>query len=299
MLAIQLLFSFVLFLVLECCSGVPAGGKVLVLGSGGLIGSALVKWLEKNNYEVIPVRNRLHIDLREPHSMDQFTDMNIEFVFFLACEVGGSKFIASSQASVQQAIIENNLLMYQNVFSWLERTRTPFVFTSSYLESSPGSYGSIKRLGEAWISALGFGKIARLWNIYGFEPIGIKSHVIADWVGSCATKQQLNSQTDGKEMRQFLHTDDCANALGTMMLSYDELDLITDISSNVWTSMKRIAKIIAEEAPDQCSVSFAEVPAVMRERRSPDITSVLYHKWSPNITFSEGIKRLFNQYKNI
>jgi len=231
--------------------------------------------------------------------MDQFTDMDIQFVFFLACEVGGSKFIASSQSSVQKAIIENNVLIYQNVFPWLERTKTPFIFTSSYLESSAGSYGSIKRLGEAWISALGIGKIARLWNIYGYESIGIKSHVIADWVGSCVTKGQLNSQTDGKEMRQFLHADDCASALGTMMVSYDELDLVTDVSSNVWISMKRTAKIISEKATDHCSVLFSQTSAISREQKNPDITSPLYDKWSPNITLSEGIKRLFDQYKNV
>jgi len=293
----MLFLAFILFSVSEFCTAVGPGSKVLVLGSGGLIGSALVRWLERNNYEVIVVRNRLHIDLREPHSLDQFTDANIEFVFFLACEVGGSKFIASSEGSVQKSIIENNLLIYQTVFPWLEKTKIPFIFTSSYLQSSPGSYGSIKRLGESWISALGFGKISRLWNIYGYEPIGIKSHVIADWVGSCVSKGQLNSQTNGKELRQFLHTDDCASALGKMMELYDELDLVTDISSNVWISLKRTAKIISEEAPESCAVSFSSQQAIPRFRASPDITSSLYQKWAPNVTLSEGIKRLFSEYK--
>jgi len=43
-------------------------------------------------------------------------------------------------------------------------------------------YGTIKRLGERWIHALEHGRIARIWNAYGMEPVGLRSHVIADWV---------------------------------------------------------------------------------------------------------------------
>jgi len=292
----MILLLFILLLFLDVCRGIEAGSKVLVLGSGGLIGKSLVKWLEKNSYQVVHVKNRLHIDLRQPHALDQFSDSNIKFVFFLACEVGGSKFIASSELSVQKSIIENNVLMYQTVFPWLDKTKIPFVFTSSYLQSSPDAYGSIKRVGEAWISTLGSGKIARLWNIYGYEPIGMKSHVIADWVGSCVKYNQILSQTNGNEERQFLHTDDCASGLGTMMQYYDQLDFVTDISSNQWISLKNTAMLIREEAP-QCTVEFPEIEAVPRHRHDPDITSILYQKWSPSLSLAQGIKLLLSQYQ--
>jgi len=45
-------------------------------------------------------------------------------------------------------------IIWQNVFPWLAEHAIPFVFTSSYLQAQPTSYGSIKRLGESWINTV-------------------------------------------------------------------------------------------------------------------------------------------------
>ena len=108
--------------------------QVLVLGSGGLVGRTLVAWLEARNYSVLHVRNRRHIDLRVPGALDVFNGTRIAYAFFLACEVGGSKFIESSARDLQLGIIESNVRMYQVVFPWLAARKVPFTFTSSYLQ---------------------------------------------------------------------------------------------------------------------------------------------------------------------
>lgn len=155
--------------VIVCLIAVqPREGKILVLGSAGLVGTALTTHLKQLNYDVVEVRDRKHIDLRVPNSLDQFH--NVSFCFFLACEVGGSKFIDSKQDNIQLSIITHNLQIYQTVFPYLTSRNIPYLFTSSYLQSQPTSYGSVKRLGESWISAAGsesLGKTVRLWNIYG------------------------------------------------------------------------------------------------------------------------------------
>jgi nucleoside-diphosphate-sugar epimerase len=111
-----------------------AGKNVLVLGSGGLVGRTLVKWLEERNYTVLHVRNRRHIDLRVPGALDVFNNSKVSYAFFLACEVGGSKFIENSARSLQTGIIESNVKMYQVVLPWLAAHKVPFTFTSSYLQ---------------------------------------------------------------------------------------------------------------------------------------------------------------------
>lgn len=95
-------------------------------------------------------------------------------MFFLACEVGGSKFIDSKDSNVQLQIIESNVKIYQTVFPYLAERKIPFIFSSSYLQFlvrecvlrvlahllivcpistlQQTSYGSVKRLGEAWIA---------------------------------------------------------------------------------------------------------------------------------------------------
>jgi hypothetical protein len=96
----------------------------------------------------------------------------------------------------------------------------------------PDAYGTMKRAGEAWVKALKLGKIVRLWNVYGAahrhkwmrpslarechtllirihmiavvlgaEPIGEKSHVIADWSHGCINKGAFHGLTDGTEVR--------------------------------------------------------------------------------------------------
>lgn len=174
---------------------------------------------------------------------------NISFAYFLACEVGGSKFLDNSAMSIQQGIIEHNMRIYQTVFPFLVRRRIPFAFTSSSLQAQvginssnhwlitnfdscasfvhsslptlhpnpqlhtsppspptpfqPTAYGGVKRLGERWVESLGgLGRSVRLWNIYGAEPIGVRSHVLSDWVAHCARDARVQAVTDGYEARQ-------------------------------------------------------------------------------------------------
>jgi len=286
--------------------------KVLVLGSGGLVGSGLKSWLESANYDVIEVRNRRHIDLRNPNSLDVFT--GIDFVFFLACEVGGSKYINNNSSNVQLEIVENNVLIYQTVFSWLQRTKTPFIFTSSSLQGQYTSYGSVKRLGENWIKSLGFGKIARLWNIYGYEKhITLKSHVIPDWVNSCLNQGEINSLTDGTELKQFLHVEDTSRGLGLMMENYKYIENIIDLSSGTWIKMKDVANLIISTLNSDlgsidvsennsisnptCSVTFSTLKAHTGELLNPKVTW-FNTIWTPNISFETGIRDIYLRCTN-
>ena len=91
----------------------------------------------------------------------------MKFVYFLACEVGGSKFLESSSESQQLAVIRHNLRIYDTVLNWFEEEAArqedenrvgddddvPVmrgIFTSSYLQHMHNGYGSIKRVGEEW-----------------------------------------------------------------------------------------------------------------------------------------------------
>ena len=85
----------------------PPDSRVLVLGSGGLIGRALTNALKSEGYEVFEVKGRADLDLRVPGALARFTSLNISFVYFLACDVGGSKFIDA--ADQQYQILHSNL----------------------------------------------------------------------------------------------------------------------------------------------------------------------------------------------
>ena len=122
--------------------------NVLVLGSGGLVGSALAAELRRRGYNVLESRDRMHLDLRVQGSLSRFDDTPIAFCFFLACEVGGSKFIASG--SNERAITRNNEKIYDNVFPYLQRRKIPFLFSSSQLSGEGMPLGEFsQRKGRA------------------------------------------------------------------------------------------------------------------------------------------------------
>jgi nucleoside-diphosphate-sugar epimerase len=130
----------------------------------------------------------------------------------------------------------------------------------------------LKRLGESWVRALRLGRIARLWNVYGPEPAAPhwRSHVLADWAASCARSGKVQSLTSGLELRQFVHADDCANALGTMMQRYDQLELVTDIAAATYEQFEReqataatsAAAAGAADASAASAASTSSAPAV-------------------------------------
>jgi len=273
---------------------------VLVLGSGGLVGQEVVRWLRQNGYNIAHVRNRLHIDLREHGALGVFNGTKIDHCMFLACEVGGSKFIESSAQNLQLGIIESNLRIYQNVLPWLADRKIPFTFTSSYLQGTENSYGVVKRLGEQWIRNLdGLGKTLRLWNVYGAEAIGLKSHVLSDWAQQCVQQGSATSRTDGLEERQFVHVSDVADALGVAMLHHQALPSETDISTGEWINMRTAAnelEMAARQKSLDCHVSFSETPATHRERLSPKFNSMLHEIWQPQVSLRDGCRRVLESY---
>ena len=148
--------------------------KNLVLGGSGTIGSSLCKELKAQGEEVINLDLKIGFDLR---TLNLFNYKDVDYVWFLAWEVGGAKFLYN--ADNQLKIIQNNTLICKNVFSFLKSTQIPFVFASSQLASYDNAYGVTKKLGEQWSRILN-GNIVRFWNVYGWETPGERSHIIPD-----------------------------------------------------------------------------------------------------------------------
>ena len=94
----------------------------------------------------------------------------------------------------------------------LARLRKPFLFISSQLAGLPTAYGSTKLMAASWSLQLG-GKVARLWNTYGWEHPDVRSHVITDLVLSGLTLGRVTCLTNGLERRRFIYKSDCVDAL--------------------------------------------------------------------------------------
>ena len=144
--------------------------RITILGSSGQIGAYLTEYLTKKGHDVrsFDKNDGDQYDMTKIPNPDLHARISTsEFVFFLAFDVGGSRYLKKYQHTFK--FIDNNTRMMANAFKYLEQYKVPFVFASSQMSSmSYSPYGVMKRVGELYTKSLG-GLIVKFWNVYGIE----------------------------------------------------------------------------------------------------------------------------------
>lgn len=263
----------------------------LVIGSEGFIGAPFCTFLEKQKERV--VRFDIQRDKAEDARSARLPLSEVDAVYFLAWDVGGSKYLYKDD--VQMSQLEWNLKLMQNVFGQLTRAKKPFLFVSSQLsEETDTVYGVTKRLGEVWTRLLG-GVCVRVWNAYGYmEKEGIKSHVISDFIYQALRTNKITMMTEGKEVRQFTHIRDLSEAFYMALHSKGLSQTIYDASSYETVRILDVAAIIAEYTgatvvPGKYSghnpvglPNFGRIPG-----------------WLPSVVLKDGIHQMIEEAKSI
>jgi len=264
--------------------------RVLILGSDGQIGRPLTKYLRLNN-EVIEFDYYLNPrqDLRIPDVLEYILQ-SIDFVFFLAFDVGGSVYLKNKQDSYE--FISNNIKIMNNTFDSLRKYNTPFIFASSQMsDMSHSSYGILKRIGEKYTNSLN-GKTVKLWNIYGRGWTGEKMSVIINFIKMAKENNRINMSTTGEEVRQFLYVDDCCKCMNIIMDRFNEIEeKQLDVSNFKWIKIKKIAEIVASHF-DGCDVfPSTETDDIQRSLLVEPRKDILKY-WQPETSIEDGIKNL-------
>ena len=285
--------------------------KVTILGSSGQIGAYLTEYLRREDkYDVreFDLVNGEHQDMRtipspELHRVIQTSD----FIFFLAFDVGGSRYLKKYQHTFD--FVNNNARMMVNAFGLIEKYKKPFVFASSQMSNmSHSPYGVLKRVGELYTQTLK-GLTVKFWNVYGIENDHEKAHVITDFIRKGFEEGDFEMMTDGTEERQFLYAEDCCEALETIMEHYSDFKP-TDplhVTSFNSTSIKDVANMIqgqfnllgADVDPKYMDVSInpglARDSVQMDKRNEAD--NYILGWWTPTTTLDKGIAKVFAEMK--
>ena len=248
--------------------------RELVLGSAGLIGAELLRTLEAKGHRVVG------LDLKHGHDLRASVDLklfaNCDRVWFLAWDSGGAKYLEAEELQHQQ--YKNNCELSCRVFDALAQTKKPFLFTTSQLSSVPNAYGRTKQMAAQWSSNLG-GKVARLWNVYGWEPPGYRSHVITDLVFS-GLRGRVRCLTNGQEKRRFLYKSDCVDAL----INFFESPLLTaDMAGPQQSKISEAAKEVARQL--NVGVEFGEV----KGSEAPIEPTELLPQLNQKVSLADGI----------
>ena len=278
--------------------------KVTILGSGGQIGAYLTEYLRKKDYEVLEfdITNGEHQDMTHiPNTYLRNAIMNSDFVFFLAFDVGGSRYLKKYQHTFN--FIDNNTRLMANVFGYLEDYGKPFVFASSQMSNmSYSPYGVMKRVGELYTKSLG-GLIVKFWNVYGIEKDHEKAHVITDFIRKGFETGVIDMMTDGTEEREFLYAEDCCEALETVMNNYEDFtsDDELHITSNESTSIVDIAIIIGKIIHEKLGKYVIINPSTKTDevqknkRNEPDLYITKW--WKPKTSLYDGITKVFESMR--
>ena len=278
--------------------------KVTILGSEGQIGAYLSEYLTKKGHEVtgVDVVYGPENDLRvTPSTYIESKIENADFVFFLAFDVGGSRYLKKYQHTFD--FVNNNTRIMANTFRLLKRYNKRFVFASSQMSNmSYSPYGVMKRVGELHTTALK-GLTVKFWNVYGIEKDMEKAHVITDFIRRGFEETEFEMLTDGTEQRQFLYAEDCCEALETVMECYSDFKPedplhITSFNS---TCIAKIGALIQGQFnligryDVKIKPGLAKDSVQMDKRKEAE--TYITGWWTPKTGIADGIAKVFADMK--
>ena len=292
--------------------------KIFVAGHNGLVGSAIVRKLRSEGYDNLILRSRNELDLRDQREVRHFfSTEKPEYVFLAAAKVGG--IIANAQApadftydnlAIQTNVIDSayrngvkKLLFLGSACIYPKITSQPIkeeYLLEGKLEPTNEGYALAKIVGlklcEYYKQQYGFNAISLMpVNLYGpndnFDPT--KSHVIPGMIRKFydAKKNGLSSVScwgDGSPTREFLHSDDLADACLFMMNSYNDTQFVNVGSDNEIT-IKALSEMIKKEIGFEGEIIWDNTYPNGQPLRKLDYTLMDNLGWKSKVSFEEGL----------
>jgi len=278
--------------------------KILILGSEGQIGGHLVEFLKnKKEYEIIKFDIVLGKKFDIRNYKNSILEKNIkksDFIFFLAFDVGGSRYLKKYQNSYKFMI--NNLLIMNNTFQLLKKYKKKFVFASSQMSNMDFTpYGTLKRLGENITKSLN-SVYVKFWNVYGIEKDLDKSHVITDFILKALKNRKIKMLTNGTESREFLYASDCSEGLYTIMKRFKffsksnkELHLTTGKRIKIINIAKIIQKIFLKRKIKIKIIPSLKIDDLQKNKNNKSNNFILKY-WKPKTEINDGIEKILDFY---
>jgi nucleoside-diphosphate-sugar epimerase len=278
--------------------------KILILGSSGQIGQHLCSYLTEKKFTILraDVINSKNQDLRNQNNkiISRMIKQS-DFVFFLAFDVGGSRYLKKYQNSSN--FILNNISIMANTFALLKKEKKNFIFASSQMSNMDYSnYGILKKIGEKTTKSLK-GLTVRFWNVYGVEKDFEKSHAITDFIINGIKYKKIKMLSNGKEERDFLYAEDACSGLELLMKNFSKFKKyeFIDLNYGKYYKIIDIAKIISNffKQKGQVVKFFPSntTDSVQLNKKNKSLENKLLKKyWRPKYSISRGIKEVFDYY---
>jgi GDP-L-fucose synthase len=299
--------------------------KIFVAGSGGLVGSALVRALGAAGFRNVSAASRAELDLENQSQVASFfARAKPEYVFLAAAKVGGilanstypADFIRANLAIELNAIDAayrsgvKKLLMLGSSCIYPRLANQPIAeseLLTGPLEETNEAYAVAKIAGikmcQAYHAQYGANFISVMpTNLFGpgdnFDLNA--SHVIPALLRRFHDAHQAGSESvivwgTGKPRREFLHVDDLADACLHLMEVYDSPEII-NVGTGEDISIRDLAAMIKEIVGYEGRIVFDPTKPDGTPRKLLDVKRLSETGWRPKIGLHDGISQTYSWF---
>ena len=301
------------------------GSKIYVAGHRGMVGSAIVRELQRQGYTNIITRTHQELDLLRQEEVERFfEEEKPEYVFLAAAKVGG---IIANQNALADFMYENMMLEMNVIHSaWKNGCRKlEFLGSSciypkfapqpmpesclltSALEPTNEAYALAKISGLKYCEYLnrqyGTDYISLMpTNLYGpndnYHPE--HSHVLPALIRRFheAKEQGLDSVTcwgDGSPLREFLYVDDLANLCVFLMNHYSGNETVNAGSGKELT-IKELTEKVARIVGYEGKIMWDTTRPNGTPRKLLDVSKAKALGWEAKVDLDEGIRLAYEDF---
>jgi GDP-L-fucose synthase len=299
--------------------------RIYVAGHRGMVGSAILRNLKRNGCENLVLASSTELDLRNPEAVNNFFSIERpEYVFLAAAKVGG----IHANSTYPADFLYENLMIEANVIHAAYRydvTKLLFLgssciypkfaeqpireesLLSGYLEPTNEAYAIAKiagiKLCQAYHKQYGCRFISAMpTNMYGFgdnyHPEN--SHVLPALLrrfheAKETAAAEIKIWGSGKPLREFMFSDDLADACVFLMKEYEDPQLI-NVGTGEEVSILELAEIIKEITGCQSRIDFDTTKPDGTPRKLMDSSRLHALGFRHKTSLKEGIKLTYQDF---
>ena len=299
--------------------------KIYIAGHRGMVGSAIVRRLQKDGFTNIVTRTSKELDLKEQQAVrDFFAAEKPDVVVLAAAKVGGihANNVYRAQFLYENLMIQNNVIhsAYTNGVKKLLFLGSSCIYPklapqplkeesllTGLLEQTNEPYAIAKiagiKMAESYRRQYGVNYISAMpTNLYGpNDNYDLNnSHVLPALIRKFHTAKVTNAPSvevwgTGSPMREFLHVDDLADACFFLLQNYDE-EMFVNIGTGEDLTIKALAEMIKEIVGYAGELKWNTEKPDGTPRKLMDVSRLHNMGWKHRIGLREGITSVYTEF---
>ena len=305
----------------------PLDAKIYVAGHRGMVGSAIVRELQRQGYTNIITRTHAELDLCRQDDVERFfAEERPEYVFLAAAKVGG--IVANSNALAdfmyQNMMLEMNVIhaAWRNGCRKLEFLGSSCIYPrmapqpmkedcllTSALEPTNEAYALAKISGRKYCEYLnrqyGTDYLSVMpTNLYGpndnYHPE--HSHVLPALIrrfheAKVSGAPSVTCWGDGSPLREFLYVDDLANLCVFLMNNYSGNETV-NAGTGKEVTIKQLTEMVAKVVGYEGEIRWDTTRPNGTPRKLLDVSKTRALGWHYTVELSDGIALAYADFLN-